>query len=51
MGDDDLRELEENIRVLIREEMETRHRLEGHPTPLEDCPVCVSHQPSRSSDQ
>jgi hypothetical protein len=47
MGDEDLREVEENIRLLIRAELETQHRLEGHRVPLEDCPICVSHQPGR----
>ncbi len=48
MGDDDLREVAENIGILIREKLETQHRLEGHPVPLDDCPVCSSHQRVRS---
>jgi hypothetical protein len=49
VDDEALHELGENIRVLVREELETQHRLEGHPVALEDCPVCRSHQ--RTPDQ
>lgn len=44
MADDDLEDLEENLRVLIREELETQHRLEGHPQPVAECPVCRLHR-------
>lgn len=52
MGKNDLEEVEENLRVLIREELDTQHRLEGHPQPVDGCPVCASIAAwtSRSSD-
>ena len=43
MRDDDLDEVAENIAVLIQAELETQHRLGGHPTPLDECPVCRAH--------
>lgn len=46
MAHDDLEELEENLRVLIREELETQHRLVGHGEPVADCPVCRAHRSS-----
>jgi len=42
MRDDELDEVEANVRVLIQEEMNVQHRLGGHPTPAEDCVVCRS---------
>jgi hypothetical protein len=44
MGDRDLDEAEENIRILIAEELELQHRLEGHRSPVPDCPVCRAHR-------
>ena len=44
MAKDELEEVAENVRILIREELETQHWLEGHPTPVEDCPVCRAHR-------
>jgi hypothetical protein len=41
---DDLDELAENIRILVREELETAHRLGGHPEPVPECPVCEAHR-------
>lgn len=43
MTDDELEEVAANVRVLIREEMEVQHRLEGHPVPVPDCPICRMH--------
>ena len=43
MASDDLEDLEENIRLLIREELETQHWLEGHSQPMPECPVCRAH--------
>ena len=43
MSEDLLEEVAANVRVLIREEMEVQHRLEGHPSPVPDCPVCRAH--------
>lgn len=43
-SDRDLEEVEENLRVLIREELETQHRIDGHPTPVDECPVCQAHR-------
>ncbi len=37
---DELDEVAENIRILVREELETHHRLGAHPVPVTDCPVC-----------
>lgn len=45
MVDHDLEEVEENVRILLREELDTQHWLDGHPRPVPDCPVCRSHQP------
>ena len=42
MGHDDLEDVEENLRVLIREELETQHRLDGHPEPVAGCPACAT---------
>ena len=44
-------EADETVEILIREELEVHHRLEGHPIPIASCPVCRSHQslPSRGS--
>jgi hypothetical protein len=44
MRDEDLDEVAENIRILVREELETGHRLEGHPAGVADCPVCEAHR-------
>ena len=44
MAEDELEEVAENVRILIREELETHHRFEGHPTPLEECPICQAHR-------
>ena len=44
MAADDLEEVEENLRILVHEEMETQHRLEGHPEPVAECPVCRAHR-------
>lgn len=44
MNENDLDEVAENIRILVREELETQHWLEGHPEPVPDCPVCESHR-------
>lgn len=41
MAHDDLEDVEENLRVLIGEELETQHRLEGHPRPAPGCPACA----------
>ncbi len=46
MTENDLAEVEENIRILVTEELEVQHRLEGHWTAVPGCPVCRSHQPS-----
>ncbi len=43
MVKDDLDDVEANVRVLIREEMDVQHRLGEHPTPAQDCPVCRAH--------
>lgn len=43
MADDELEEVAANVRVLIREEMEVQHRLEGHPVPVTECPICLAH--------
>jgi hypothetical protein len=40
MAENDLDEVEENIRILVREELETGHWLDGHPRPVSECPVC-----------
>ena len=42
MGKNDLEDVEENLRVLIREELDTQHRLEGHAEAVDGCPVCAS---------
>ena len=34
-----------NIQVLIRAELETQHRFGGHPTPVDECPLCRAHHP------
>jgi DNA-binding helix-hairpin-helix protein with protein kinase domain len=44
MPGDDLDEVAENIRILVREELEMGHRLVGHPEPVADCPVCEAHR-------
>ncbi|HEX2047412.1 MAG TPA: hypothetical protein VHF27_06580 [Acidimicrobiales bacterium] len=43
MSEDQLEEVEANVRVLIHEEMEVQHRLGTHPVPVPDCPVCRAH--------
>ena len=45
MAEDVFDELEETIRILVNEELEVQHRLEGHPRMIESCPVCRSHNP------
>jgi hypothetical protein len=45
MAEDDLEAAEENIRILIAEELEVGHRLEGHGEALAACPICRSHNP------
>ena len=40
MEDDELEEVADTVRVLIREEMEVHHRLGEHPLPAQDCPFC-----------
>ena len=42
--DDELEEAAANVRILIREELDVRHRLEGHPSPVAGCPVCESRR-------
>gem|GEM_PF-3392882 len=44
MDDDPIDDAAENIRILVREELETQHRLDGHPEPVPECPVCESHR-------
>ena len=44
MARDELEEVAENVRILIREELETQHRMEGHSKPIEECPVCRAHR-------
>lgn len=48
MAQDDLEEVEENVRLLIDEELEIQHRLEGHDVGIPACPVCRSHNPAAS---
>ena len=45
MAEDDFAEVEENIRILMTEELEVQHRLEGHTEVVDGCPVCRSHNP------
>ena len=45
MVEDDFEEVEENIRILIAEELEVQHRLEGHREVIHACPICRSHNP------
>ena len=40
MTDDDLEEVAANVKALIQEELDVQHRLGGHPSPAEDCPLC-----------
>jgi hypothetical protein len=40
----DLDDVAENIRILVREELEAGHWLDGHDRPLADCPVCRSRE-------
>lgn len=40
MFDDEIEEVAANVRVLVRAEMETQHRLGYHRAPAEDCPLC-----------
>ena len=40
MTEDQIEEVAANVSLLIREELEVQHRLEGHPSPVADCPVC-----------
>jgi hypothetical protein len=42
MRNDELEEVEANVKVLIQEEMEIQHRLGEHPTPAQECPACRS---------
>ena len=42
--DDHLDELTENIRILVHAELETGHRLVGHPERVPECPVCASRR-------
>ena len=44
MARDELEEVAENVRILIREELETQHWLEGHTSSVPECPVCRSHE-------
>lgn len=44
MSENELDEVAENIRILVREELETGHWLEGHPDPVSSCPVCEAHR-------
>jgi hypothetical protein len=46
MAEDDLEEVEENIRILLAEALDVQHRLEGHPTAVAACPVCRAHNAS-----
>jgi hypothetical protein len=41
--ENDIEEAAQNIRILVREELETGHRLAGHRQPVAGCPVCESH--------
>jgi len=41
MYDDELEEVAANVMVLIREELDVRHRLGGHPVPVPECPLCL----------
>ena len=43
MSEDELEEAAATVRVLIHVEMEVQHRLEGHPSPVPECPVCRAH--------
>ena len=45
MAEDELAEVEENIRILMAEELEVQHWLEGHGEMIPACPVCRSHTP------
>ncbi len=45
MVDVELQDVEENIRILMVQELEVQHRLEGHGRMIADCPVCRSHNP------
>jgi len=40
MIDDELDDALANVKVLIREELDVRHRLGGHPVPVAECPLC-----------
>jgi hypothetical protein len=42
-SDDDLREVEANVSVLIAEELVAQHELGGHPAPVPECPICRAH--------
>ena len=46
MTENDLAEVEENIRILVAEELEVQHWLEGHERAVPACPVCRSHEAS-----
>ncbi|MFN2607004.1 MAG: hypothetical protein ABR511_03775 [Acidimicrobiales bacterium] len=39
----DLAEAEANLAILISEELDTQHHLEGHLEPLPACPACRAH--------
>ena len=45
MAEEALREVEENIRILMAEELEVQHWFEGHGQVVPGCPVCRSHNP------
>jgi len=43
----EIEEVADNVRILIREELEAQHGLEGYPTSLDDCAVCRARRPPR----
>jgi hypothetical protein len=45
MVEEDFDEVEENIRILMTEELQIHHRLEGHGEVIAACPVCHAHTP------
>ena len=48
--DQELREVEANLAVLIAEELVAQHELGAHPEPVTDCPICRAHAPSFPAD-
>jgi hypothetical protein len=42
VDDDELEEVAANVGILIRAELEVAHRLDGHPSPVEECPRCAA---------